>query len=76
MSNQLSKNDLKWLWDQLKYDDIKRIAEECRYCPYTVNKFFKGEVYHSAILDSTLRLINKRKEVINRFNQIRNEKDL
>ena len=67
MENKLTKEELIWLRGQLKHGDVKKIAKLSGYTPYSVNLFFKGEINHAEILESSMTLLKKRASIYSKF---------
>lgn len=73
MENRLTKEELKWLRNQLRHGDVKKIAKLSSYTPYSVNLFFKGEINHAEILEASMKLLKKRASIYSKFKDFSKE---
>ena len=66
-----SKEDLKWLRSKLQYGDVRKIAKICGYTSHSVSKFLGGRLYRAEMLDATMKLIEGRKNVLEKFERFK-----
>jgi len=70
MNQKLNKNELKWLSEQLRFGDKKRIHRTYGVTPYAINRFLRGEIDDPDVLNAILKLLDQRSGVYKRFRSL------